>query len=179
MLALLGARPIFHISRIRVNVINRYTATLSCCLNNCENRHAKISQTQNCNRWSSHLIMPYVNFIYKLAGVLGVAQDDQSWNPLDGVIFWYRDKGLQKLWKCVTVKWTPCCRRKAPGLQDNADRCTLRGTASSVNGMYCSRSNRNGLLYSARNDTEVLWDTQCSLFFLQEPECEGLLGARP
>jgi len=42
--------------------------------------------------------MPYVNFIYKLAGVLGVAQDDQSWNPLDGVIFWYRDKGLQKLW---------------------------------------------------------------------------------
>jgi len=43
-------------------------------------------------------------FISKLAGVPGGARDDQSWNPMDGVIFWYTEKGLQKLWKCVTVK---------------------------------------------------------------------------
>jgi len=40
----------------------------------------------------------------RLAGVRGVARDDQSWNPMDGIIFWYREKGLLKLWKCVTVK---------------------------------------------------------------------------
>jgi hypothetical protein len=44
-------------------------------------------------------------YIYDvLAGVLGIARDDQSWNPMDGVIFWKRENGLQKLWKCVTVK---------------------------------------------------------------------------
>ena len=57
--------------------------------------------------------------------------------------------------------------------------CTLRGTASSMNGMYCSRNNGNGLLCSARSVIEVLWDVQYSLFSLQGPECEGLLGARP
>jgi len=56
---------------------------------------------------------------------------------------------------------------------------TLRGRALSVNGMYCSRNSGNGLLCSARSVIEVLWDVQYSLFFLQEPDCEGLLGARP
>jgi hypothetical protein len=39
-----------------------------------------------------------------LAGVPGVARDDQSQNLMDGVIFRYKEKGLQNLWKCVTVK---------------------------------------------------------------------------
>jgi hypothetical protein len=34
----------------------------------------------------------------------GVARDDQSRNPMDGVIFWYKEKGLLNMWKCVTVK---------------------------------------------------------------------------
>jgi len=40
----------------------------------------------------------------KLAGALGVARDDQSQNPMDGDIFWYKEKELQNLWECVTVK---------------------------------------------------------------------------
>jgi hypothetical protein len=33
----------------------------------------------------------------KLAGVPGVARDDQSRNQMVGVIFWYKENGLQKL----------------------------------------------------------------------------------
>jgi hypothetical protein len=55
----------------------------------------------------------------------------------------------------------------------------VKGTAWSVNAMYCSRNNGSGLLCSVRSVTEVLWDVQYSLFSLQEPECKGLLGARP
>jgi hypothetical protein len=114
-----------------------------------------------------------------LVGVPGIARDDQSRNLMDGVIFRYKEKGLHTLWKCVTVKETQCYRRKGPLLRDNAHMCTIRGTASSMNGMSCSRKNRIGLLYSARNVTLVLWDIRCSVFSPQEPEFEGLMGAQP
>jgi hypothetical protein len=57
--------------------------------------------------------------------------------------------------------------------------CTLRGTASSVNGLYCSRNNGNALLCYVSSVTEVLWDVQYSLFSLQEAAYESLLGVRP
>jgi len=47
----------------------------------------------------------------KLAGVPSVARDDQSRNPMVGVIFWYKEKGQQKLWKCVAIAihYSPPC----------------------------------------------------------------------
>ena len=46
----------------------------------------------------------FVSYYYLLARVPDVARDDQSQNLMDGVIFRYKEKGLQNLWKCVTVK---------------------------------------------------------------------------
>jgi len=57
--------------------------------------------------------------------------------------------------------------------------CMIRGAASSTNGMSFSRKNGIWFLCSARNVTEVLRDIQCSVFFPHEPECEGLMDARP
>jgi hypothetical protein len=53
-------------------------------------------------------LYPFTFYLWiQLAGVPVVARDYQSRNPMYGVIFWYKEKGLHNLLKSVTVKYTP------------------------------------------------------------------------
>jgi hypothetical protein len=134
-------------------------------------------------RWWSQQQPKYVrvvNYNIQLAGVPGVAQDDQWRNRIAILCLYNKEGGWNKLWKCIRVKYAPCYVRKSPQLTQKHTRarrgrqhrewiqclvhtCKKKKAASWINTMSCSTINREaktcneiGMLPSVWNATEVL-----------------------
>jgi len=97
-------------------------------------------------------------FYTQLAGVPGVARDDRWRNPIASFFIYNKKRGLNNLWKCVTVKYVPCYLRKAPVL---TKKCTH------------ARKNTSFLSHQVSIFTHV-HSVHFSTFSMHYPQCKTL-----
>jgi hypothetical protein len=64
------------------------------------------------------------HYYHELAGVPAVVRDDESREPVDGVILWYKEKGLQKYVETCRCETEAILPAEDPVLRDNAHVCT-------------------------------------------------------